>query len=69
MHSLGPTFVDVTWGAGGRMSGLTTDMVKTAQAAFGLETCMHLTCTDMERSKVDEALDTAYATGCRNILA
>jgi methylenetetrahydrofolate reductase (NADPH) len=33
------------------------------------ETCMHLTCTDMERSKLDEALRDAYQSGCTNILA
>ncbi|KAF2455151.1 methylenetetrahydrofolate reductase 2 [Lineolata rhizophorae] len=69
MHGLGPSFVDVTWGAGGRMSHLTCEMIKVAQSAYGLETCMHLTCTDMERSKIDEALSAAYAAGCTNILA
>lgn len=69
MHGLGPAFVDITWGAGGRHSSLTCDMVKTAQAVYGLETCMHLTCTDMERSKIDDALKEAYNAGCTNILA
>lgn len=69
MHGLGPAFIDVTWGAGGRHSSLTCEMVKTAQAAYGLETCMHLTCTDMERSKIDDALKEAYNAGCTNILA
>lgn len=69
MHSFGPAFVDVTWGAGGRLSNLTVDMVNVAQSALGLETCMHLTCTDMERSKVDNALKEAYKSGCTNILA
>ena len=69
MHDLGPTFIDVTWGAGGHLSNLTVDMVKVAQSVYGLETCMHLTCTDMEKSKVDDALKEAYNTGCTNILA
>ena len=69
MHGLGPCFIDVTWGAGGRMSGLTHEMVRVAQSVYGLETCMHLTCTDMEREKVDNALKDAYNTGCTNILA
>ena len=69
MHSFGPAFVDVTWGAGGSLSGLTCEMVKVAQSVYGLETCMHLTCTDMERSKIDNALQEAYNTGCTNILA
>lgn len=69
MHGFGPSFIDVTWGAGGRMSRLTCEMVKVAQSVYGLETCMHLTCTDMQKSKLDEALKEAYNTGCTNILA
>lgn len=69
MHGFGPQFIDVTWGAGGRHSKLTTEMVKVAQTVYGLETLMHLTCTDMERSKLDEALNDAYQAGCTNILA
>ncbi|KAI5291461.1 hypothetical protein KEM54_004553 [Ascosphaera aggregata] len=69
MHDLGPAFIDVTWGAGGRLSDLTSEMVKVAQSVFGLETCMHLTCTDMPREKVDKALRDAHDAGCTNILA
>jgi methylenetetrahydrofolate reductase (NADPH) len=69
MHSLGPAFIDITWGAGGRLATLTCEMVDTCQSALGLETCMHLTCTDMPKSKLDEALDNAYKAGCTNILA
>ncbi|QIX00671.1 hypothetical protein AMS68_006188 [Peltaster fructicola] len=69
MHGLGPAFIDITWGAGGRLSQLTCEMVKVAQSAYGLETCMHLTCTDMEKSKIDDALADAFNAGCSNILA
>lgn len=69
MHSLGPAFVDVTWGAGGSNSKLTCEIISKAQGTFGLETCMHLTCTDMGKEKVDEALRKAYKAGCTNILA
>ena len=69
MHDLGPAFIDVTWGAGGTLSHLTCEMVKVAQTVYGLETCMHLTCTDMGKEKVDAALEDAYKAGCTNILA
>jgi methylenetetrahydrofolate reductase (NADPH) len=69
MHDFGPAFIDITWGAGGRHSQLTCEMVTAAQAHYGLETCMHLTCTDMEKEKVDQALKLAYKSGCTNILA
>ena len=32
MHGFGPQFIDITWGAGGRHSKLTTEMVKVAQS-------------------------------------
>ncbi|PWY71990.1 methylenetetrahydrofolate reductase 2 [Aspergillus eucalypticola CBS 122712] len=69
MHALGPSFIDITWGAGGRLSDLTCEMVNVAQSVYGLETCMHLTCTDMPQEKVDAALQAAYKAGCTNILA
>ncbi|KAJ5510088.1 Methylenetetrahydrofolate reductase [Penicillium expansum] len=69
MHGLGPSFIDITWGAGGRLSDLTCEMVSVAQSVYGLETCMHLTCTDMPLEKVDQALQAAYKAGCTNILA
>ena len=69
MHDLGPSFIDITWGAGGRSASLTCEMVNVAQSQYGLETCMHLTCTDMPKEKVDNALANAYKAGCTNILA
>lgn len=65
-----PQFIDITWNAGGgRLSHLSTDLVSTAQSVLGLETCMHLTCTNMPVSMIDDALENAYHSGCQNILA
>ncbi|THG98264.1 hypothetical protein EW026_g3889 [Hermanssonia centrifuga] len=69
MRALGPEFVDITWNAGGRTSDLTSELVKTCQGLIGIETCMHLTCTNMPAEKVDAALKDAKANGCRNVLA
>jgi len=69
MYQYGPKFVDITWGAGGRVAELTGDMVVQSQNFMGLETCMHLTCTDMGLEGVNEALRKAYKAGCTNILA
>uniref|UniRef100_A0A8H7TQW6 Methylenetetrahydrofolate reductase (NAD(P)H) n=1 Tax=Bionectria ochroleuca TaxID=29856 RepID=A0A8H7TQW6_BIOOC len=69
MYNFGPKFIDITWGAGGRIAELTCEMVHQAQAVHGLETCMHLTCTDMGMEKVNDALKRAYKAGCTNILA
>ncbi|KAF9188086.1 hypothetical protein BGZ51_000882 [Haplosporangium sp. Z 767] len=65
MYSLGPEFVDITWNAGGTSSDLTSELVATAQSVYGLETCMHLTCTNMPKEKIDAA----KACGNQNILA
>lgn len=65
-----PQFIDVTWNAGGGvLSQLSTDLVETSQSVLGLETCMHLTCTNMPVSQIDEALESARLSGCQNILA
>lgn len=67
-----PLFVDVTWNAGGaarQMVTSTTDMIAKASKGYGLDTCMHLTCTGMSKEDVDTALSEAYSSGCRCILA
>ncbi|KAG1881185.1 methylenetetrahydrofolate reductase-domain-containing protein [Suillus subluteus] len=69
MAALGPEFIDITWNAGGRTSDLTAHMVKTCQGSVGIETCMHLTCTNMPKEKVDIALQEAKKAGCCNVLA
>ncbi|CDO95766.1 unnamed protein product [Kluyveromyces dobzhanskii CBS 2104] len=69
MYQTQPEFIDITWNAGGRLSMLSTDLVATSQGVLGLETCMHLTCTNMPVSHVDDALKKAYDAGCQNILA
>ncbi|GMG09292.1 hypothetical protein B5S33_g1744 [[Candida] boidinii] len=69
MYNLNPLFIDITWNAGGRLSTLTTEMVQTTQTVLGLETCMHLTCTNMSLDIIDQALENAFKSGCQNILA
>ncbi|CAG8614444.1 9378_t:CDS:2, partial [Ambispora gerdemannii] len=69
MYRLGPEFIDVTWNAGGSSSELTVEITSTAQSVYGLETVMHLTCTNMPREKIEKALEDAKAAGCQNILA
>lgn len=65
MTQLGPIFIDITWGAGGTTSSLTTQFVKVAHEVMGLETCMHLTCTNMPKEKVDIALKVSTCVSVR----
>ncbi|KAJ1425448.1 methylenetetrahydrofolate reductase [Ochromonadaceae sp. CCMP2298] len=63
-----PLFADVTWGAGGSTSELTIDICKNLKLK-GHVVNMHLTCTNIERVKVLEALNTCKDLGITNILA
>eukprot|EP00047_Mylnosiga_fluctuans_P001811 m.222012 g.222012 ORF g.222012 m.222012 type:complete len:333 (+) comp10693_c0_seq1:44-1042(+) len=68
-QKLGPLFADMTWGAGGSTSDLTLNLCLKMQNSHHLQANMHLTCTNMERSKLDIALEGAKAGNVRNILA
>lgn len=69
MAQLEPEFISCTWGAGGSTHERTLELCSTAQSLYGLDTLMHLTCTNMEKAKIDEALEQAKKAGIRNILA
>merc|ERR1719428_2156823 len=62
-------WVDVTWGAGGSTADKTLEICISALKYYGLNVMMHLTCTNMEVSKIKEALEVCKANGIRNILA
>jgi 5,10-methylenetetrahydrofolate reductase len=51
-----PVFISCTWGAGGATAERTIALCATAHSVYGIETLMHLTCTNMGKDKVDEAL-------------
>lgn len=68
-QALRPLFVNITWGAGGSTSEKTLALAELTQRSLQLTTCLHLTCTNMSRKLVDEALEQAKVLGVRNILA
>ncbi|KAI5289360.1 hypothetical protein KEM54_004006 [Ascosphaera aggregata] len=67
--ALHPLFVTVTWGAGGTTSTKSLLLAEICQRQLGLTTVLHLTCTNMSRRLIDEALREAKSIGIRNILA
>ncbi|QIX02125.1 hypothetical protein AMS68_007642 [Peltaster fructicola] len=67
-QTLRPLFVNITWGAGGSTSEKSLALAELTQR-LGLTTCLHLTCTNMSRKLVDQALEQAKSLGVRNILA
>lgn len=64
-----PTFCDITWGAGGTTADLTLDIAARMQSEVGVETMMHLTCTNMPVEQLDGALARCKEAGVTNILA
>merc|ERR550537_940045 len=62
-------WIDVTWGAGGSTADKTLEICINALKYHGLNVMMHLTCTNMPKEKLKEALDTCKEHGIRNILA
>ncbi|XP_015058397.1 methylenetetrahydrofolate reductase 2-like [Solanum pennellii] len=69
MVAHGPSFCDITWGAGGSTADLTLEIVNRMQNMVCVESMMHLTCTNMPVEKIDHALDTIKANGIQNVLA
>lgn len=69
MVSYGPTFCDITWGAGGSTADLTLDIADRMQNEINVECMMHLTCTNMPEEKLATALTALKKFGVKNILA
>jgi methylenetetrahydrofolate reductase (NADPH) len=68
-RALKPLFITVTWGAGGSTAEKSLELAELCQRELGITTCLHLTCTNMNRDLVDKALEEARVLGIRNILA
>lgn len=68
-RGLRPLFVTVTWGAGGSTAQKSLALAEACQRQLGLTTCLHLTCTNMSKAVLDDALAQAKEIGVRNILA
>lgn len=56
MSNLNPLAVSVTWGAGGNTKDTSLNLAELTQSEYRQDTILHLTCTNMEKGMVDEAL-------------
>lgn len=56
MVGLNPLALSVTWGAGGTTKERSLDLAGLIQLEYGVDTILHLTCTNMEQGMVDAAL-------------
>ncbi len=66
---LEPTFVTVTYGAGGSTREKTIDIVSRIKRETGIEAMAHLTCVGSTRSDLLQVLDRLTSNGVENILA
>src|SRR3954462_8979834 len=71
LSGMDPTFVSVTYGAGGTTSQReqTTDIVAGIKAEFGLEAMAHFTCVNATTDELRTTLDRMRDAGIENVLA
>jgi methylenetetrahydrofolate reductase (NADPH) len=69
LSTLEPSFVSVTWGAGGSERAKTIDLVSRIRRESGIEAAAHLTCVGSRREDLDAILERLEDAGVENILA
>lgn len=67
--SLKPSFVSVTYGAGGGTRQLTHDLVMKIKREAGLTVVSHLTCVGSNRDEIQGILEKYHESGIENIMA
>jgi methylenetetrahydrofolate reductase (NADPH) len=68
LQKLHPTFVSVTYGAGGSTRRRTVDVVAKAKRELGQESMAHLTCVGSTEDELRDVLDELKAQGIENVL-
>lgn len=66
---LSPSFMSVTYGAGGGTSQYTAEIAKNIQSNFGVPTLAHLSCVSSTKQEIKTQLDLLSSMGIENILA
>ncbi|MBQ3012686.1 MAG: methylenetetrahydrofolate reductase [Clostridia bacterium] len=67
--ALKPSFMSVTYGAGGGTSQYTLDIAKNIKAQYGVPTLAHLTCVSSTKDTVRDMIERIKAAGIENIMA
>jgi methylenetetrahydrofolate reductase (NADPH) len=68
LRPLEPSFVSVTWGAGGSTREKTIDIVKRIRTDHGLEAMAHFTCVGATTDDLHDALRQMEEVGIENVL-
>ena len=66
---LRPSFMSVTYGAGGGTSKYTLDIAKDIKENYGVPTLAHLTCVSSTRETVRDKIKAIRAAGVSNVMA
>jgi methylenetetrahydrofolate reductase (NADPH) len=69
LRTLEPSFVSVTYGAGGSTRAKTIEIVKRIKERYGLEAMAHFTCVGATVPELRSTLDEMRAAGIDNVLA
>ena len=67
--ALRPSFVSVTYGAGGGTSEYTLEIAKNIKERYGVPTLAHLTCVSSTRETVHERIEAMKLAGIENVMA
>ncbi|MBR5505387.1 MAG: methylenetetrahydrofolate reductase, partial [Clostridia bacterium] len=66
---LRPSFMSVTYGAGGGTSKFTLDIAKNIKELHGVPTLAHLTCVSSTKATVKEKIRSIKDAGIQNVMA
>jgi methylenetetrahydrofolate reductase (NADPH) len=69
LHPLKPSYVSVTYGAGGSTRQKTVELVERIQRELSIRAMAHLTCVGHTADELSEILDDLWKGGIRNVLA
>ncbi len=69
LQELKPTYISVTYGAGGSTRDLTVELVGSIKRDYGIETMAHLTCVGASRDEIYSVVDRLASAGVENVLA
>lgn len=69
LRELSPSFVSVTYGAGGSTRRRTVEIASEIRRRWGMESLAHLTCACHSRADISVTLDAVLEHGVENILA
>lgn len=68
LKPLEPTYVSVTYGAGGSTRRKTVELVKRIKHEIGIEAMAHLTCVGAQQGEIQEVLEDLLEGGIENVL-